>query len=88
MRPHRGSSVLVYGILGIVLCQILGIAAWRMGTDDLREMDLGRMDPSGRDLTNAGRILGKVGTVILIFQVAVMLIVFAAMLLFRTVNHV
>lgn len=59
-----------------------------MGTDDLREMDLGRMDPSGRDLTDAGRILGKVGTVILIFQVAVMLIVFAAMLLFRTVNHV
>ncbi len=81
MRPHRGSSVLVYGILGIVLCQLLGIAAWRMGTDDLRDMDFGQMDPSGRDLTNAGRILGKVATFILIFQLAIMLIVFAAMLL-------
>ena len=81
MRPHRGSSVLVYGILGLVLCQILGIAAWRMGNDDLREMDFGHMDPSGRDLTNAGRICGMVGTGILIFQLAVMLIVFAAMLL-------
>ncbi|MGZ5435100.1 MAG: DUF4190 domain-containing protein [Pyrinomonadaceae bacterium] len=82
MRPHRGSSVLVYGILGLVLCQLLGIAAWRMGTDDLREMDLGQMDPSGRDLTNAGRILGIVATIILIFQLAIMLIVFAAMLLY------
>ena len=52
-----------------------------MGNDDLREMEFGRMDPSGRDLTNAGRILGKVATVILIFQLAVMLIVFLAMLL-------
>lgn len=81
MRPHRGSSVLVYGILGLVLCQLLGIAAWRMGTDDLREMDLGQMDPSGRDLTNAGRICGMAATVILIFQLALMLIVVAAMLL-------
>ena len=50
MRPHRGSTVLVYGILGLVACQLLGIAAWRMGTDDLREMDFGQMDPSGQGL--------------------------------------
>ena len=59
-----------------------------MGTDDLREMDLGGMDPSGRDLTNAGRILGKVGTLILIFQVALMLIVFAAMFFAGAANRV
>lgn len=81
MRPHRGSSVLVYGILGLVLCQILGIAAWRMGNDDLREMDLGRMDPSGRDLTKAGRTLGMAATIILIVQLALGLIVFAAIFL-------
>lgn len=81
MRPHRGSTILVYGILGIVLCQLLGIAAWRMGKDDLREMELGRMDPSGRDLTNAGRVLGLVATVIFSVQLAIMLIVLAAMLL-------
>lgn len=81
MRPHRASTVLVYGILGLIVCQLLAIAAWRMGNDDLREMDYGRMDPSGRDLTNAGRVCGMVGTGILIFQAAVMLIVFAAMLL-------
>jgi hypothetical protein len=67
--------------VGLVLCQLLGIAAWRMGNDDLREMDLGLMDPSGRDITNAGRILGIVATVILIFQLAIILIVSVAVLL-------
>ena len=81
MRPHRGSTVLVYGILGLVVCQLLGIAAWRMGTDDLREMDFGQMDPSGRDLTNAGRICGMVGTGILIFQLAIVLIAIFLMLI-------
>jgi hypothetical protein len=52
-----------------------------MGNDDLREMDLGLMDPAGRDLTNAGRICGVVATVILLFQLALMLIVFMAMAL-------
>ncbi|MFQ6131755.1 MAG: hypothetical protein ACE5R4_06940, partial [Armatimonadota bacterium] len=32
--------------------------AWIMGNRDLAEMDSGRMDPSGRDTTNIGRILG------------------------------
>ena len=79
MRPHRASTVLVYGILGLIVCQLLAIAAWRMGNDDLREMEYGRMDPSGRDLTNAGRVCGMVGTWILIFQLAVTLIVFATL---------
>lgn len=78
MRSHRGSSILVYGILGLVVCPLLGVAAWRMGTDDLHEMEFGQMDPSGRDMTNAGRICGMVGTGILIFQLA---IVFVALLL-------
>ena len=78
MRAHRGSSILVYGILGLVVCPLLGVAAWRMGTDDLREMEFGQMDPSGRDMTNAGRNCGMVATGILIFQLA---IIFVALML-------
>ena len=74
MRPHRGSSVLVFGILGLVVCPLLGIAAWRMGTDDLREMEFGQMDPSGKDMTNAGRICGMVATGILVFQLVIIFI--------------
>jgi hypothetical protein len=36
----------------------LGIAAWVMGSGDLKEMDAGTMDASGRSLTKAGKICG------------------------------
>jgi len=46
----------------------VGIAAWQMGNDDLRHMSYGRMEPSGRDLTSAGRVLGMVATGIFVIQ--------------------
>jgi hypothetical protein len=60
MREHRGVLILVLGILGLVVCVICGIVAWIMGNNDLREMDAGRMDPEGRQMTQIGRILGMV----------------------------
>jgi len=66
MRPHRGVLILVLGILGLLCCFILGIIAWVMGSGDLREMDAGRMDPSGRGLTQAGKICGIISVVLAI----------------------
>src|ERR1043165_7308678 len=64
LRPHRGTLVLVLGILSIIVCQIiLGPIAWAMASGDLKEMDAGRMDPSGRGNTHAAKILGIVGTI-------------------------
>jgi hypothetical protein len=65
MKPHHGTLILVFGILGLVICAPLGIAAWVMGSGDLKQMDSGAMDPSGRSLTNAGRILGMIATILL-----------------------
>lgn len=62
LRPHRGVLVLVFGILGLVMCFIFGICAWVMGSSDLRQMDAGLMDSSGRSLTQAGQILGMIST--------------------------
>jgi len=75
MEPHRGIMILVFGILGLVVCQLFGIAAWVMGNTDLNEMNAGYMDPSGRDLTNAGRICGMIATALLIIPVMFGLIV-------------
>jgi hypothetical protein len=69
MKPHRGTLILVFGILGLVLCAPLGIPAWIMGNSDLRAMDAGQMDPSGRSTTNAGRICGIIATILLIIGV-------------------
>src|SRR5437660_10237124 len=33
-QPHRGTTVLVLGILGLVMCAPLGIAGWGMGNRD------------------------------------------------------
>lgn len=65
MKPHRGTLILVFGILGLVICAPFGIAAWIMGSGDLKQMDAGQMDASGRGLTNAGKICGIIATILL-----------------------
>lgn len=65
MQPHRGTLVLVLGILALVACgPICGPLAWIFGNKDLKEMRAGRMDPSGEQMTNIGKILGMVGTIL------------------------
>jgi len=62
MKPHRGGMILAFGIISIFFCNIIfGPMAWIMGNQDLAEMDAGRMDPSGRETTKAGKICGMVG---------------------------
>ena len=71
LAPHRGVMILVFGILGVVVCLIFGILAWIFGNADLAEMNAGRMDPTGRGMTSAGRILGMISC---IFTIVVVLI--------------
>ncbi len=75
VRPHRGVMILVFGILGFVCCFIFGIVAWVMGSSDLREMAAGRMDPSGRGLTQAGKICGIISTALQIVGIVIWIIV-------------
>jgi predicted Zn finger-like uncharacterized protein len=67
--PHRGTLILVLGILSIVLCGFFGPVAWVMGHNDLNEIRAGRMDPDGEGTTRGGEICGMVGTVLLVLQV-------------------
>jgi hypothetical protein len=71
VRAHRGVLILVFGILGLVICFPFGIAAWLMGNGDLREMREGRMDPSGQGMTQAGRIIGIVSTILALIGVVI-----------------
>ena len=87
MKPHRGTLILILGILGLVICGPLGIAAWVMGNGDLKEMDAGALDPSGRSLTNAGRICGMIACILMIIGVVVMIAVFGLGLLGAATNH-
>jgi len=81
MKPHRGTLILVLGILGLVICGPLGIAAWLMGSGDLKAMDAGTMDPAGRSNTNAGKICGMIATILMIIGAVIGVLVLSTMLL-------
>lgn len=69
MQPHRGGLILVLGILGIVFgCAPVAIVSWVMGRSDLAKIDAGVMDPAGRGTTQAGMILGIVGTILFVLS--------------------
>jgi predicted RNA-binding Zn-ribbon protein involved in translation (DUF1610 family) len=92
-EPHRGTMVLIMGILGLVLGPIiglgLGITAWMMGRRDLAKMRDGAMDPEGKGLTQAGHICGIIATafqsVMLLFCLAYFGFVFYMVFSIRSV---
>jgi len=78
MKPHRGVLILVLGILSFVFCGIFtAIPAWIMGSGDLKEMDAGAMDPAGRGMTQAGKILGMIAVILFILGVLVFIALMA-----------
>jgi hypothetical protein len=77
--PHRGGLILVLGLLGFVVgCPIFSLMAWVMGSGDLREIQSGRMDPSGESLTRAGQILGMLLSIPWILGAVIVLFVIVA----------
>jgi len=76
LEPHRGTLILVLGILSIVvslMCCVtiplpvgmaLGIPAWIMGKNDSAKITSGQMDPLGAGMTKGGMICGIVGTIL------------------------
>src|SRR5216683_1403975 len=76
-EPHRGTLILVLGIVSIVASALggwcfgsggliglpLGIAAWVMGRRDLIKMRESSMDDEGKELTKAGWVCGIIGTI-------------------------
>ena len=69
-QAHRGGTILALGLVGILCCNLLGIAAWIMAATDLSAMHAGRMDPGGKGLTIAGMVLGIIATIIFAISIA------------------
>ena len=79
---HRGGLILGLGLAGFIIgCPLLSIMAWVMGNGDLAQIRSGYMDPSGQSLTQVGRILGIIATVIWIVSLLVVFAVFIFMAL-------
>jgi hypothetical protein len=65
----RGITILVLGILSVVCCSPLGIAAWLMGNTALREIDAEPGRYGNRQIVQIGRILGIIGVVLLALSI-------------------
>jgi hypothetical protein len=76
VRPHRGTMILVFGILGILMCPVFAIVAWVMGNTDLKAMAAGEMDKAGEGSTNAGKICGIIGVALSAIGFLIFLIAF------------
>lgn len=66
-KPKGAVEVFVFGIVGLLLCQILGIVAWVKGNDYMRRCREASVEPEGLAVT--GRILGIIASVVLILAV-------------------
>lgn len=87
LRPHRGVLILVFGIIGVVMCFPLGIAAWVMGKGDLAAIDRGEIDPTGRGMTQAGMIIGIVATALAVIAIVIWVLVIAGVAFSAAAAH-
>lgn len=80
--PHRGGMILAFGLIGLIglsvfpIGLIFAIIAWIMGNGDMEEIRSGRMDPEGEGMTQAGRIMGIISTIIHIVSVVAIVVPF------------
>lgn len=79
-REHpSGTTVLVLGILGLVLCSILSPIAWVKGNSAMREMNAQpQVYWSNKGNVTAGRICGIIGTCLLGLALLVVVIAIVA----------
>ena len=73
VEQHRGTTVLVLGILGLLGVRVCGIIAWVMANKDNAKMLAGTMDPAGLQQTKGGKICGIISVVLIPVDIIVTL---------------
>lgn len=62
----KAVTTLVLGILSIICCGLLGPVAWVMGNGELKAIAAGTSPASNETMAKIGKILGIIGTVLLV----------------------
>ncbi|MCD9153982.1 DUF4190 domain-containing protein [Aeromicrobium duanguangcaii] len=70
-KHPKATLVLILGILGVVVCGVLAPFAWVIGNRTVAEIDANPGVYEGRGEAQAGRILGMIGTALLVLSVLV-----------------
>ena len=75
-KPEGATTVFVLGLLGVLLCAPLGIAAWVMGNSYVAKCRAVGVEPDG--LAVAGRIMGMIVAGLMILGVIVGILMLCA----------
>lgn len=62
-------AALICSIGGFVLCGVLFPVGWWLGSKELGGIKAGRRDPANKSLAQAGRIIGMIGTILMILAI-------------------
>lgn len=76
-KHPQATTAMVLGILGIAVCGLLAPIAWSIGGKAVNEIDANPAAYSGRGEANAGRIMGIVGTCLIVFGIVAVVGLFA-----------
>ncbi|WP_062993344.1 DUF4190 domain-containing protein [Nocardia anaemiae] len=68
-------TIMILGILGLLMCQVLGPIAWVMGKKALNEIDASGGAIGGRGSVQAGYICGIIASILLILTLAFVIII-------------
>ncbi|MDD5644931.1 MAG: DUF4190 domain-containing protein [bacterium] len=73
----RAVTALVLGIVGMLCCGPLAIAAWILGAMELSDIKKGLSSKAGEGMAKAGMIIGIVGTVLMILGILIWISIMA-----------
>ena len=68
-EQSQATTALVLGIVGIVCCGFLGIAAWVMANNELEAIASGRRDPVNEGTAKTAKVVGMVATALIALPV-------------------
>ena len=75
--PEGASTILVLGILGLLICAPLGIAAWIQGNTYMKRCKEIGVEPEGSAV--AGRICGMIASILMLVVLVLYCVIFFIM---------
>jgi TRAP-type C4-dicarboxylate transport system permease small subunit len=65
-QSSKATIAVVVGVLGIVCCGLLAPVAWYLGNEEIKAIDAGRLSETNRGMAQVGKILGIIGSILLV----------------------
>lgn len=65
-QSSKATMAVVFGVLGIVCCGLLAPVAWYLASEELKSIDAGRLPETNRGMAQVAKILGIIGSILLV----------------------